>query len=489
MGGYMLEGYLSGLEENEVRFISENHENFRIIVDEEHFFRLQHERIEKDIVEGYLFNNRNFKMFGCIYNGRSLSCKGYVYSSSNNPPDALSQFDRIMFTGKPIDVFAGGSANVMKKIDDGIDWNERLYAKEPRYWKEINTKYPAIVNGILCEVGIDYSIYYNDRWGERNIGTCTPRFYIDFKESVGTDIIPDCYLWVFDFMKFLSFRRNIKFDDIKIYKRNSDKKIEKTGIVYFRTIDRGEYTNSDLNTILTRDIGDKFGELFQYIAERRQRDTSDELFVPDNDTEYEELSHTSFLECALSFEGEYDRTQETKIETNAEFQQIKQLANDVVVDESCKLVDQEESDSLKEELLEYIKKRFESAAEELKEQQTSRKKKDKIVKYAKKLLDDLDKIDFSLEEQFNNVLKKYADILNDYKKMLAQRMKIRFEGNINLGQIFSKMRNEIGHGHPKDIEDIHAYTFQLARCMIYVMILDNTGISHDAIKRVIHKIF
>ena len=54
----MLEGYLSGLEENEVRFISENHENFRIIVDEEHFFRLQHERIEKDIVEGYLFNNR-----------------------------------------------------------------------------------------------------------------------------------------------------------------------------------------------------------------------------------------------------------------------------------------------------------------------------------------------------------------------------------------------------------------------------------------------
>lgn len=160
-----------------------------------------------------------------------------------------------------------------------------------------------------------------------------------------------------------------------------------------------------------------------------------------------------------------------------------------MVDESCKLVDQEESDSLKEELLEYIKKRFESAAEELKEQQTSRKKKDKIVKYAKKLLDDLDKIDFSLEEQFNNVLKKYADILNDYKKMLAQRMKIRFEGNINLGQIFSKMRNEIGHGHPKDIEDIHAYTFQLARCMIYVMILDNTGISHDAIKRVIHKIF
>ena len=131
----MLEGYLNGLEENEIRFISENHENFRVIVDEEYFLRLQNEIIEKDIVEGYLLGNRYFKMFGCIYNGRSLSCKGYVYSSYNNPPDNLSQFDRIMFTGKPIDIFAGGSASVMKRIDDEIDWEKRAYIKEPKYWK------------------------------------------------------------------------------------------------------------------------------------------------------------------------------------------------------------------------------------------------------------------------------------------------------------------------------------------------------------------
>lgn len=62
----MLEGYLNGLEENEIRFISENHENFRVIVDEEYFLRLQNEIIEKDIVEGYLLGNRYFKMFGWI---------------------------------------------------------------------------------------------------------------------------------------------------------------------------------------------------------------------------------------------------------------------------------------------------------------------------------------------------------------------------------------------------------------------------------------
>ena len=58
----MLEGYLSGLEKNDIRFISENHENFRIILDEEHFFCLQHERIEKDIVEGYLIMEKVFRV-------------------------------------------------------------------------------------------------------------------------------------------------------------------------------------------------------------------------------------------------------------------------------------------------------------------------------------------------------------------------------------------------------------------------------------------
>ena len=485
----MLEGYLSGLEENDIRFISENHENFRVITDERYFFDIKSKRIEKDIVEGYLLNNRYFKMFGCIYNGKSLSCKGYVYSSHNNPPDSLSQFDRIMFTGKPIDVFSGGSAGVMKRMDDGIEWERRAYVEEPRYWNEINSRYSVKINGILCEVGIDYAIFYNRRWGKCEIGTCIPRFYIDLMESALIETIPECYLWVYDFMKFLSFRRNIKFDEINIYRRNEDKKYEKTGVVYFRTIDRGEYTNTDNNTILTRDIGDKFGDLFQYVAERRQRDTSDELFVPDNDRDYREVNHTSFLECALSFEGEYDRTQETKTETNTEFQQTKQLANDVVINESCRLINQDESDALREELLEYIKNGFQNGIQELKEQQTSRKKKDRIAKYAKKILDDLSKLDFSLEEQFNNVLKNYFDVVNEYQESLALRMKIVLAENINLGQVFSKMRNEIGHGHPKDLEDIHAYTYQLARCMIYIMILDNVGISHDTIKSIINRIF
>ena len=67
-------------------------------------------------------------------------------------------------------------------------------------------------------------------------------------------------------------------------------------------------------------------------------------------------------------------------------------------------------------------------------------------------------------------------------------MKSTFEDNANFGYIFAKMRNSIGHGHPKGLEEIHVFTYQLARCMIYTMILDKAGISHDIIKVIIQKI-
>ena len=76
----------------------------------------------------------------------------------------------------------------MEHIDDGVDWKKRAHIEQPKYWNEINTRYAVQVYGIKCEIGIDYAIYYNLRWGRREIGNCIPRFYIDFKESVSIEI-------------------------------------------------------------------------------------------------------------------------------------------------------------------------------------------------------------------------------------------------------------------------------------------------------------
>lgn len=484
----MLEGYLIDLEDESIPFVSEDNEHFHIVNNRNMYIMLARNIIEKDVVNGHLWGNRYIKMFGCRYNGRSLACQGYVYSKNNNPPDELTKFDRITFAGKAVDVFAGGSRRAVKYVDS-VSWDIQANGVMIKKWDELNTRYSAVVDGIKCNIGIDYVIYYTTQWGKRDIGTCVPRFYIDFEEPVLTEMLLKIYLWVYDFMKFISFRRNIYFDDIRIYRRNANK-FEETGIVNIIGKNRGEYLNTETNTILEEDINSSLGELFSYVAARRQGDCTDDLFVPDNDAEYNEVSHTRFLECALSFEGEYDRTQETKTETNNCFSRVKQNAMDVVVEASKIFVSDEEKQSVEKELLELVNSNFQVVMEELREQESSRKNKDRVTSYAKKILIELGKIDFSLEEQYNSVLKNvYADILTEYQEVLAKRMQINFASKPNLGKIFQDMRNGIGHGHPQSLEDIHVYTYQLARCMIYIMILDKVGVTHDKITQIIRKIF
>ena len=68
-------------------------------------------------------------------------------------------------------------------------------------------------------------------------------------------------------------------------------------------------------------------------------------------------------------------------------------------------------------------------------------------------------------------------------------MGITIADNTNLGAIFAEMRNEIGHGHPPKLEDIHAFTCQLARCMVYIMILEKNNVAFEKIEKIVQKIF
>ena len=51
------------------------------------------------------------------------------------------------------------------------------------------------------------------------------------------------------------------------------------------------------------------------------------------------------------------------------------------------------------------------------------------------------------------------------------------------------MRNSIGHGNPLKIKREHIAAYRMARCMIYVLILDSGKIDFEIIKKVILKLF
>ncbi len=481
----MLKGYVTGLEKRkQIKFVIDDNDRIILNTNGNLLLQLTRQIIEKEIVNGRLNDGRHIKFYGCRYDGYRMSSQGYAYSKNK---DKLSVFNRICFEGKAIDIFSGAGFSVME-FEKNCETMIRMCGVTPKPWENINSKYKVMINGISCNVGITYHIYYDTIWGSRNIGRCIPKFFIAFEKPMPIDFIPNCYLWVYDFFKFLNFRRNIQFDEIIISKFASDfEKYEDIGVVKIFSKSKEPYFNTDRNTITIDEVGENFGKLFVHIIDRREQRTTDDIFIPQNDQEFRTVSYTSFLECALSFEGEFDRTQKTKAEIEPVFNQVKELAISSVAIGECELLTNDE-ELLKKELLELTKKYFKNEVEVICDEKSKTKAKS-VRKYAEKFLNALDKVDYSLEEQYNQVRKKYSTIVSDYEKELANRMEINLKEYPNLGIKFADLRNQIGHGIPGEIEDIHVFVFMLGRCLIYTMILSSVGLDEDAVKTIVKKLF
>lgn len=483
--GTMLKGKIFDLEEDGLPFVI-NNEQIIVTPPDTSIRWFSNELESKEIVKGKLSDGRPIVFFGCRYNGRWFDAQGYVYAHSNLEPDALENFTRISFTGVPIDNFSGG---VFETFDRGeyLSIEEKMIALTPRPWLEITYRCESEVAGQSCEIMVDHMFNYNLQWGDRQIGTCTPRFSISFPEPVDIKYIPEIYLAVFDFFVFLNFRRCITFDGITLLKQNQKGRYCKTANVFFYSKYKNMRRKYVYNSVKPKDLGDSWGNLFRNIASRRKNAIFDDLFVPEDDADYSTVSHSVFFSCALSFEGEYDRTQPTKEGTNELFRQVKGTVSDALFSSTAAVTEIAEAD-VRSVLLEEFDRRADENIECLLTDQ-SKSKQRKIMSYAQKMINELKRVDFSLEEQFNNVLKKYDSIIAPYKNQLADHMKIDLQKSTNLGRVFSDFRNQIGHGHPRPIEQIHAYVFMLGRCLTYIMILESTGLNNEQIAHITKKLF
>lgn len=54
--------------------------------------------------------------------------------------------------------------------------------------------------------------------------------------------------------------------------------------------------------------------------------------------------------------------------------------------------------------------------------------------------------------------------------------------------IFVTFRNGIAHGNPDEIQSIHCVLYGIARALIYVLVLSNSGIPDNTIKVVVRKL-
>ena len=337
------------------------------------------------------------------------------------------------------------------------------------------------------KVSIDYNIKHNKKFIDPSMGEAIPRFCIEYRKTLSIKNVPSIYLQIYDFFSFLSFRRNIVFDKIYIQRKNEGKYDTIANVIVNSEI-LDDYYNTERNSIIIDDCREKFGNLFKCVIQRRSQKIYDNFYIPRNEKESTQLTYEKFLSCALSFESEYARLYPSKKEENDKFAYIHE-----VFQVSAEKMDMlfslaaEERISQKEfencfygDVNSRLKKYFESM---------SKTKAKPYQNYYLKIVDALSKIDYSLGEKYKNALKMHADLVKPVIDRMSSANCVVFPNENEAGNIFAEFRNGIAHGNPPEIKKIHCVLFEVARALIYIMILKNAEIDEKSIKNIVEKLF
>lgn len=440
----------------------------------------------KEIIKGVTTGNRDVLFLNCKYNANSLVYQMMIISECNTGLYTdITKFDRICFEGVPINVFAGpGNAYIS---EGGFDISKRMKAITPKDWKDLNVETSIKIKSQKIKLSLDYFIKHNKKHSETSMGAAIPRFCVEYEKTKPVKKIPETYLMVYDFFVFLNFRRNIRFEKIYI-QRKAEGKYETIARVFVKSNDGGAYTNTEKNTITMNDVKQDFGALFKNVVTRRQKRIYDNFFIPRNDEENSQISYEAFLSCALSFESEYSRTYPSKKEEKEKYAYLQNLFIDSAENLDELIASLTEGIVSKED---FEKLYFGRVNPILKNKldNISKTQAREYKGYYDNIIDTLSKIDYSLGEKYKKALAMHKEKVLPMIDRMCNANSITFPSDHEAGTIFSTFRNGIAHGNPDEIQPIHCVLYGVARALIYVLVLSNSGISDNTIKLVIKKLF
>lgn len=441
---------------------------------------------EKEVINGITTGNRKVTFLKCRYSNNRLAYQVLIISTCNTGLyEDISSFDRICFEGKPINVFAGpGRAYIS---EEGYDISKRMKSITPRDWADLNVETDLKIRNREMTLSIDYCIWHNKKFAETSMGEAIPRFSIEYSKTLSIKNIPTIYLQVYDFFSFLSFRRNVIFDKIYIQKK-IEGKYAKVAEVIVNSEDFGDYNNTERNSIIIDDCCKNLGDLFKCVVQRRSQKIYDNFYIPKNGKESSQLTYEKFLSCALSLESEYARLYPSKKDENEKFAYIQGVFHEsadkmdmlFVLAAEGRISQDEFEQCFYGDVNSRLKKRFESM---------SKTKAKPYQSYYLKIVDALSKIDYSLGEKYKNALNMHLDLVKPVIDRISSANGVAFPSTNEAGKIFADFRNGIAHGNPPEIEKIHCVLFEVARALIYIMILKNAGIEEESIKNIVKKLF
>lgn len=441
---------------------------------------------EKEVIKGVTTGNREVAFVGCRYNDISLGYKALVISDCNTGLySGITKFDRICFEGKPVNVFAGPGRAFIS--ESGFDISERMKSITPKKWEDINISSQVIINSDRINIGVNFSFWHNLKYAETSMGDAIPKFTLEFQRTVNIKRLPHVYLMVYDFFCFLNFCRNIYFDKITLQQKENDK-FRTIATVYVNSENDDDYDRNEHNSIISQDCKFYLPELFKTVALRRNQKIYDNFYIPKNSKEASIVSYEKFLACALSLESEYNRLYPTKRKDNNLYADVYKVFEKSADELETLFTAIKENKLTSEEFKEIYFGKVNNEYNSLKKS-ISKTKIRKMDGYFEKIKDALTKIDYSLAEKYKNALVNNWEYIQPVVDKMSRANKVEFPSASEAGKEFADFRNGIAHGNPQEIEPLHVVLYEVARALIYTMVLKKANADDDSIKTVINKLF
>ena len=224
------------------------------------------------------------------------------------------------------------------------------------------------------------------------------------------------------------------------------------------------------------------------MALRRTQKIYDNFYIPRNSKEASSVTYEKYLACALSLESEYERLYPSKKIDNKSYADVHNLF-EKTADELSVLFDAIKNEQLTFD--EFLKLYYNGVNKKYNKfvKDASKTKQRKTDGYCEKIKDALSKIDYSLAEKYKNAINNNKEYLQSVIDKLCNYNHIQFPSANDAGNIFADFRNGIAHGNPREIERIHCVLYEVARALIYIMVLKKANADSESIKAIIKKLF
>lgn len=370
----------------------------------------------KTYISGYILGKNNIQD-GEINTFSAMTFRGSVVDKYYNP---IRKFDS---SASSFDYESGSSIRALKPFKDS-DCEIELV---PHLFMQFGVSNPPLPSSTNLNLGELHSYL---------------RLYTDCSWSPNSII--NLYLRIYHLFVFISFRRNITFDNITLSRQMPDGKLHPVAELFVASSEQCT-TIEPHRTILHEDIGDKIANLYRM-------NPFDKFlqFIPKNDKTAQILDSNVYLNACAAFESLYDLIYGEYISKDDDHEEVKRR----IVSALYSIVD-EYTDNKRTEA-----KAFLRTIEEMDEK--------------------------TLKNKFKTVIREYVDVLK------AVFPKINFNKRYinNISYQFANQRNNLAHGNIEILTEMEIPPYSYALCLIYVLMLSKLAeIPSAQIPPIVKKLF